>query len=57
MIYVGIEIVKLKHFSAAISPEGEMLIKPFKFTNDYDGFYPRLSKLASLPPGQHHHRS
>lgn len=48
MIYVGIDIAKLNHFAAAISSEGEILIEPFKFTNDYDGFYLLLSKLASL---------
>ena len=51
MIYVGIDIAKLNHFAAAISSEGEILIEPFKFTNDYDGFYLLLSKLAPL--GQH----
>ena len=46
MIYVGIDIAKLNHFAAAISSEGgEVLIEPFKFTNDYDGFYLLLSKL------------
>ena len=48
MIYVGIDIAKLNHFAAAISSEGEVLIEPFKFTNDYDGFYLLLSKLAPL---------
>lgn len=51
MIYVGIDIAELNHFASAISSEGEILIEPFKFTNDYDGFYLLLSKLASL--GQH----
>ena len=48
MIYVGIHIAKLNHFAAAISSDGEILIEPFKFTNDYDGFYLLLSKLAPL---------
>ena len=48
MIYVGIDIAKLNHFAAAISSNGEILIEPFKFTNDYDGFYLLLSKLAPL---------
>lgn len=48
MIYVGIDIAKLYHFAADISSEGEILIEPFKFTNDYDGFYLLLSKLAPL---------
>ena len=48
MIYVGIDIAKLNHFAAAISSDDEILIEPFKFTNDYDGFYLLLSKLAPL---------
>ncbi len=48
MIDVGIDIAKLNHFAAAISSDGEILINPFKFTNDYDGFYLLLSKLAPL---------
>ena len=45
MIYVGIDIAKLNHFAAAISSDGEILIEPFKFTNDYDGFYSKLAPL------------
>ena len=48
MIYVGIDIAKLNHFAAAISSKGGILIEPFKFSNDYDGFYLLLSKLAPL---------
>ena len=47
MIYVGIDIAKLNHFAAS-SSDGEILIEPFKFTNDYDGFYLLLTKLAPL---------
>ena len=48
MIYVGIDIAKLKHFASALSFDGEILIQPFKFTNDYNGFYLLVSKLNSL---------
>lgn len=48
MIYVGIDIAKLNHFAAAISSEGGILIEPFKFPNDYNGFYLLHSKLAPL---------
>ena len=48
MIYVGIDIAKLNHFASAISPDGEELIKPFKFTNDNDGFQLLISKLDPL---------
>ena len=48
MIYVGIDIAKLNHFASAISSDGEILIEPFKFTNDNDGFQLLLSKLNPL---------
>ncbi|WP_289201173.1 IS110 family transposase [Phocaeicola sartorii] len=48
MIYLGIDIAKLNHFAAALSSDGEIIIEPFKFSNDYDGFYLLLSKLAPL---------
>lgn len=48
MIYVGIDIAKLYHFASAVSSDGEILIEPFKFSNDFDGFYLLLSKLAPL---------
>ena len=46
--HLGIDIAKLNHFATAISSDGETLIDPFKFTNDYDGFYLLLSKPAPL---------
>ena len=48
LIYVGIDIAKLNPFAAAISSDAEILIEPFQFTNDYDGFYLLLSKLVPL---------
>ena len=48
MIYVGIDIAKLNHFAAVISSDGEVLIEPFKFTNDDDGFCLLTSKLTSF---------
>ena len=48
MIYVGIDFAKLNHFAAAMSSDVEILVEPFKFANDYDGFYLLLSKLAPL---------
>ena len=48
MIYVGIDIAKLNHFASAVSSDGEILIEPFKFTNDGDGFQLLVSKLNSL---------
>ena len=48
MIYVGIDIAKLNHFASAISSDGEILMEPFKFTNDSDGFRLLVSILESL---------
>ena len=48
MIYVGVDIAKLNHFASAISSKGEILIEPFKFTNDADGFHMPASKLDSF---------
>lgn len=48
MIFVGIDIAKLNHFASVLSSDGEVLIEPFKFTNDSDGFYMLLSKLSSF---------
>ena len=45
MIYVGIDIAKLNHFASIISSDGEVLVEPFKFSNDSDGFRLLLSKL------------
>jgi transposase len=50
MIYVGIDIAKLNHFASAISSDGEILMEPFKFTNDGDGFQLLASKLDLLDP-------
>ena len=48
MIYVGIDIAKLNHFASAISSDGQELMKPFKFTNDGDGFQMLISRLTEL---------
>ncbi len=48
MIYVGIDIAKLNHFASAISSDGVELMKPFKFTNDGDGFQMLHSRLVDL---------
>lgn len=38
MIYAGIDIAKLNHFASIISSEGEVLVEPFQFSNDFEGF-------------------
>lgn len=48
MIYVGIDISILNHFASAISSDGEILIEPFQFTNNGDGFQLLISKPDSF---------
>ena len=48
LIYVGIDIAKLNHFAPAISSDGVILMEPFKFTNDGDGFSLLESNLTSI---------
>ena len=48
MIFVGIHIAKLNHFASTISSDGEILVEPFQFSNDADGFHMLLSRLDSL---------
>ena len=38
MIYAGIDIAKLNHFASVISSDGEVLVEPFRFSNDLEGF-------------------
>jgi transposase len=45
---VGIDIAKLNHLASVISSEGEVLVKPFKFTDDNAGFFRLLSALDSF---------
>lgn len=48
MIYVGIDIAKRGRFASAISSDRKELMKPFKFTNDSDGFQMLQSRLVEL---------
>ncbi len=46
MIYVGVDIAKKTHFAAALSSDGEVLLEPFEFCNDFDGFSKLLSNFG-----------
>ena len=46
-IFVDIDIAKLNHFSTAIFLDGEILIWPFKYTNDADSSFLLVSKKKS----------
>lgn len=48
MIYVGIDIAKLNHVASVVDSQGEILVKPFGFTNDISGFQKFLLSLNSF---------
>ena len=48
MIYVGIDITKETHVAAAVDSDGVIIIEPFSFTNDHEGFKLLKSKLDTL---------
>lgn len=49
MIYVGIDIAKQNHFASIMNSDGEILVQPFPFTNDYSGFQKLLIHLDVYP--------
>lgn len=48
MIYVGIDVAKETHVAAAMNTDGVMLLEPFAFQNDHEGFQLLKSKLETL---------
>ncbi len=46
MIYVGIDVAKKSHFASVINSDCETLVKPFKFTNDENGFNLLLKNIS-----------
>lgn len=48
MIYVGIDIAKETHVAAAMNTDGVVLIEPFAFQNDHEGFQLLKAKLETL---------
>ncbi len=48
MIYVGIDIAKETHVAAAVDSDGVVLIQPFFFKNNCEGFALLKSKLDTL---------
>ena len=53
MIYVGIDVAKNSHFASAVNSDGEVILKPFSFTNSNEGFNLLLSKLKAYPIDQY----
>lgn len=48
MIYIGIDIAKETHFAAAMDSDGVIIIEPFPFSNNHEGFKLLKSKLDPL---------
>ena len=48
MIYVGIDIAKNTHWASAMNSDGEILLEPFYFQNNNEGFQKFTSKLSSF---------
>ncbi len=48
MIYVGIDVAKGTHVAAAMNTDGVVLLEPFAFQNDHDGFQQLKAKLETL---------
>lgn len=47
MIYVGIDIAKQTHYASIMNSDGEILVKPFAFSNDHSGFQKLLKHVDS----------
>jgi transposase len=47
MIFIGIDIAKQTHYASIMSSDGEILVKPFAFSNDHSGFQKLLKHLDS----------
>ena len=48
MIYVGIDIAKNTHWASAMNSDGEILLQPFSFQNNNEGFQKFISKLSNF---------
>lgn len=48
MIYVGIDIAKNTHWASAMNSDGEILLEPFSFQNNNEGFQKFISKLSDF---------
>lgn len=48
MIYVGIDVAKETHVAAAMNTDGVVLLEPFAFQNDHEGFHLLKAKLETL---------
>jgi len=52
MIYIGIDIAKSSHFASAVNSDGQVVFKPFAFSNSIEGFNLLLSKIQNFQSNQ-----
>lgn len=53
MIYIGVDIAKVNHFAAMVNHStGEVLVKPFAFKNNSEGFKQLLNIIPNVPKDQ-----
>jgi transposase len=48
MIYVGIDIAKLNHYASVMNSDGEVLVEPFMFSNNFSGFQKLLDCISKF---------
>ena len=48
MYYVGIDVAKQTHYAAVMNSDGEILISPFSFSNNHNGFQLLLDRLSEF---------
>lgn len=49
MFFIGIDIAKYTHVASVVNSDGEILIKPFSFSESAQGFNLFLSRISSYP--------
>ena len=48
MIFIGIDIAKSTHFASAVNSDGEVLVEPFKFSNNDEGFQKFINTFSDF---------
>ncbi|MEG0410528.1 MAG: transposase, partial [Erysipelotrichaceae bacterium] len=53
MFYISIDIGKFDHWISVTNSDGEVLIEPFRISNDANGFNELLSTVSSFKSPRH----
>ena len=53
VFYIGIDIGKFNHCACVVSSEGEVLIEPFFFTNNLEGFESFIKAVKKYKSPRH----